>query len=622
MHRTKPMGMLLQDPSVPELHTDYEFPLDTDCLMGTGSSKLTLRDSDLYDMPLYPGLDWENADLSFATLNKNGDFIDNPQFHQVNAFAVAAHALSLVETAIGREMKWKHGGPLIIRPHAFQEANAFYDPMAPSLNFGSFTSPFRRAPIWTCLSHDIVVHELGHAILDSFRPLYIHSEEADTAALHESVSDLMALFAALSHRAVVERIYAESGGDMFSPNLISGLAEEFGIGLQGVGFPYLRSALEGKHYDEAPWGPHDRSTTWTAAIYEILARLVAAAIPEEVQETLQNAPAAKQAPAAPHLQQQTQQRTPEFEAYYSKPAVRSSFTAFYDAIMVASKRVQGMMLRALQDLPPTGLTFLTLARVLYNADARLFPDDPQPREVAKEVFQQRGLWREEISLNAPGIGPEFEEAAFAGNAALMCLLHRHAEALRIPLSEGARILNPRLSTITRTLDAGNEQRGTGSKTLTERYLYYTYELLQDGCFFTPDGGFAFGKITVYKGGTLVMDENWNDIQLATDPDYWVYGEADTGEDAYDSNGKPVPAGVRAVRMAKHRFIKTYRHSLRAFRDGLVRPDGTLPSGQPALPFRVVRQSSGANLLVRHTCHFRDQLNHLLGKPQGFPFKVD
>ncbi|MEB4589822.1 hypothetical protein VSS37_02420 [Candidatus Thiothrix sp. Deng01] len=617
--QNKPMGMLLQDPSLPELRQDYQFPLDTDLLAGTGSSKLTVRDADLADMPLYQGLDWASADLSFDALNQKGNFIDNPQFHQVNAFAVAAHTLDQVEAAIGREMKWKHGGPLVIRPHAFADANAFYDPSAPSLNFGSFSSPFRRAPVWTCLSHDIVAHEFGHAVLDSFRPLYVHSEEVDTGALHESIGDLMAMFSALKHKPVVERLFAESGGDMMNPSLASGLAEEFGIGLWGVSFPFLRSALNGPNYDEAPWEIHDRSTVWTAAIYEILAGLVAKTLSPSVKEALEAAPTAKTAPIKRDMMQQTiqQARSPAFEAYYAQADVRSNFDTFFDAIVAASGRVTGMMLRALQDIPPTGVTLLTLARVLYNADARLFPDDPEPRELAKEVFQRRKLWVEEIDLNPPGIGASFEEPAHGSNAALMRAVHEHADALRIPLSEGARILNPRISTVTRTINAGKEQRGIGTKTVTERCLYYTYELLQDACIITPEGEIVMGKAAIYKGGTLVMDENWNDLQLATDPDLLPVPEEGEG------TGEPgEPVGVRAIRRAKQRFIKTHRQSLRAFRDGLVRPDGTLPNGQPALPFRVTRQSSGAGILVRNRCNLKDHLLGVAGKHAHFPFELD
>ncbi|SEA80389.1 hypothetical protein SAMN05660964_02474 [Thiothrix caldifontis] len=617
---TKPMGMLLQDPSLPDLYQDYEFPVDSDFLAGMGSSKFTIRDNDLYDMPLYQGLDWANADLSFAALNKNGNFIDNPQFHQVNTFAVAAYSLDLVEAAIGREMKWKHGAPLVLRPHAFSDANAFYDPMSPSLNFGSFTSPFRRAPVWTCLSHDIVSHELGHALLDSFRPLYVYSEEVDTGALHESVGDLMAMFTSLSHKPVVEQLFRESGGDMMNPSLASGLAEEFGIGLWGVSFPFLRSALNGPSYDMAPFEIHDRSTVWTAAIYEILATLVSEALTPTVKATLENAPVTHkpQAQMSSMRQMTIQQQDPAFEDYYTESANRSDFDAFFEAIVSASARVKGMMLRALQDIPPTGVTLLTLARVLYNADARLFPDDPHPRELAKEVFQRRMLWQEEIDINAPGIGSSFEEAFHTGNTALMKAVYENADALRIPMSEGARILSPRISTVTRTIDAAKEQRGTGSKTVTERYLYYTYEMQYESCYITPDGEIAMGMVSIYKGGTLVMDENWNDIQLTTDPDLWIYPEE-------PSEGEVPPAepvGIRAIKMAKQRFIKTHRQSLRAFRDGLVRPDGTLPSGQVALPFKVTRQSSGANVLIRNRCNLGEHLMGVAGKHAHFPFDVD
>ncbi len=610
MSHTKPMGMLLQDPSVPELFQDYQFPIATDFLTGMSSSKLTLQDTGEFGDMRYQGLDWATADLSFDTLNKNGNFIDNPQFHQVNTFAVAAYTLDLVESAIGREMKWKHNAPLVLRPHAFDEANAYYDVASPSLNFGSFTSPFRRTPIWTCLSHDIVSHELGHAILDSFRPQYVYSEEIDTGALHESVGDMMSMFTALSHRPVVERLFRESGGDMMNPSLASGLAEEFGIGLWGVSFPFLRSALNGVNYDVAPGEIHDRSTVWTAAIYEILAKLVTEAITPTAKATLQNAPTFSQSkPRRNMMQQSNPQQQMAFEDYYAQGDNQCDLDAFFNAIVAASERVKGMMLRALQDIPPTGVTFPTLARVLYNADARLFPADPHPRELAKEVFQRRMLWNEDIDLSAPGIGTRFEEASFAGNTALMRAVYENAEALRIPMSEGARILNARVSTVTRTVDAGLEQRGSGTKTVTERYLYYSYEMMIDLC---PGLGFF---ILIAKGGTLVMDENWNDLQLATDPDTLI-----TPVEQVSEGGEP--AGARIVRLAKERFTRIHHRSLRAFRDGLVDANGHLPSGEHALPFKIVKQSSGATRPVRHRCNLKDHLLGVAGKHGGFPFKLD
>lgn len=607
----KPMAMLLQDPSMSELHEDYLFPLDKDYLAGMSSSKFSVQDTDAYGIPKFQGLDWANTDTSFDAQNNQKDFIDNPQFHQINTFSVAAHTLDFVEAAMGREMKWKHGGPLVLRPHAITEPNAYYDPSAPSLNFGYFSSGFRRAPIWTCLSHDIIAHELGHAILDSFRPLYVHSEEPDTGALHESIGDLLSLFSALEHKSVVEKLYRDSGGDMKNPSLITGLAEEFGIGLQGVNFPFLRSALNGQGYNSAPEEIHERSTLWTASIYEILARLVEESLSPEVNEVLGNSPAQQQQ-CSPVF---AQQANPDFENYYAEPKNRDSFEDFFAAIIIAGRRVKGMMLRALQDIPPTGVTFPLLARVIIATDERLFPDDTGTREIAKEIFTKRELWWEEEGMPEPyipDIGEQFEELKSAGPRALMHRIHQNADALQIPLAAGATILEPVLTTVTRQLDTAHEARGTGIKTVTEHYLYFTYELLQEGCIPGPDGQPQIAMISIFKGGTLVMDENWKAIHFCTDLPML----------APEGGMPPDMAMNNALSRARRRFTKIHRQALRAYRNGLVNKAGLLPDGSTALPFKVMQRSSGHPVLMRHTCHLH---NHLQGINSGrncFPFELD
>jgi hypothetical protein len=68
---TKPMAMLLQDPSIRDaggehLHEDWPFPLDTDYLFGTGSSKFMVRDSDEFDNPVFDSWDWSDPDLALT----------------------------------------------------------------------------------------------------------------------------------------------------------------------------------------------------------------------------------------------------------------------------------------------------------------------------------------------------------------------------------------------------------------------------------------------------------------------------------------------------------------------------------------------------------------------------
>jgi hypothetical protein len=568
---TKLMAMLLQDPSIRDaggehLHEDWPFLLDRDHLLGTGSSKFVVRDSNALDAPLFGSGDWSDPglDLSYAGFNQQPEerpIIDNVQFHQVNAFAVAGHTLRSFEEALGREITWRHGGPLVIRPHAFDGANAYYDPAAPSLNFGFFASPFRPGTVFTCLSHDIVAHELGHAILDSFRPLWLYSEDLDVPALHESVGDLLALFSALEHPPVVERIFKESGGDMRRPTLVSGLAEEFGIGLQGSGTAYLRSALEGLPYPEADKQAHARSTTWTAAIYDVLVALV---------DTMTSG-----------AEDTTQQ---------------SGFEEFKVAVVTATKRLRRMMLRALSYAPPTGITMPMLARVLYDADQRLFPDDPESRDIARQVFEQRGLWDPALDLTPPGIGPNFQEWASLGPGARAALVAGHAHALRIPTGAGVRLLAPTLTTAVREADA--QKDGVQAGAVTERYLHYAYELIFDMVVEGPLGLEVIGA-SVFFGGTLVMDEDWNDVLLATDPPI-------TTEDL--ATDDPT---TTALQRALERFESLHHAALQTIRGNAVpAPDSSgerVLYDQPGCPFVVRTVGDGGVRFVRRRCDMADHL---------------
>ncbi|MGY1690616.1 hypothetical protein [Geodermatophilus sp. SYSU D01105] len=567
---TKPMAMLLQDPSIRGadgecLHEDWPFPLDTDHLLGSGSSKFVVRDTDQFDNPVFDSGDWSDPGLTltydeFNRAPGERPLLENAQFHQVNAFAVAGHTLRAFEEALGRQIQWRHGGPLVIRPHAFEGANAYYDGMSPSLNFGYFRSPIRSATVWTCLSHDIVAHELGHAVFDSFRPLFLYSAELDAAALHESLGDLLALFSALEHPPVVERIFADSGGDMRRPTLVSGLAEEFGIGLRGSGSAYLRSALEGPPYDEADKEPHARSTVWTAAVYDILVELVDAVLETDCPD----------------------------------PERRRDLESFEQAVVTATRRLRRMTLRALSYAPPTGVTMPVLARVMYEADRRLFPNDALSRDIAQRVFARRALWDEGLVFTAPGIGLNFQDWDALSPSARAALVAHHADALRIPAGPGIRLLAPQLTTAVREADAARSGVETGA--VTERYLHYAYEYVVQQEVLGENGPELVG-VSVFNGGTLVLDDCWNDVLLVTDPPVWT-------EDLAAEN----PA-QSAFRRAVDRFQETHRSalgSLRAPRTDSAAGDRVLVD-RPGCPFAVKAVGGGALRFVRRRCDIADHL---------------
>lgn len=131
----------------------------------------------------------------------------NPGFHAQNVYAIVMRTLARFEFALGRRISWGfYGHQLKIAPHAFSEANAFYSERDQALLFGYF--PGSRREVHSCLSHDVIVHETTHAILDGIRPQFTDPSSPDQAAFHEGFADVVALLSVFSLRGVVEAALA------------------------------------------------------------------------------------------------------------------------------------------------------------------------------------------------------------------------------------------------------------------------------------------------------------------------------------------------------------------------------------------------------------------------------
>ena len=122
----------------------------------------------------------------------------NPRFHAQMVYAVASKVHAAFRQALGREPGWSFShGPqparLRIYPLGAAEENAWYDPDAGELRMGYFERPDTGWVI-TALSHDIVAHELTHALLDSQRPHFMEPTSFDVPGFHEGFADLVALF--------------------------------------------------------------------------------------------------------------------------------------------------------------------------------------------------------------------------------------------------------------------------------------------------------------------------------------------------------------------------------------------------------------------------------------------
>jgi hypothetical protein len=152
----------------------------------------------------------------------------DPRFHQQMVYAVVTETVQHFEAALGRRIHWRRGGTdqnifqLNIFPHAMISANAFYSPKARGILFGYFRAdpddPGRNLPgqtVFTCLSHDIVVHETTHAIIDGIRGHFTEQTNPDVPALHEAFADLVALFRHFTHREVLLDTIQRTGGALY-----------------------------------------------------------------------------------------------------------------------------------------------------------------------------------------------------------------------------------------------------------------------------------------------------------------------------------------------------------------------------------------------------------------------
>ncbi|TLM81008.1 MAG: hypothetical protein FDZ75_08110, partial [Actinobacteria bacterium] len=261
-----PVDVYLQDPSVtaqarldpdPRISARVEWnpisaidiPCEPDLQRGPTSARFTVVDFDPHTGRGADPAEWDPDRRAFYVPRKReklyltAEHADLPQFHQVNVWAVAQSVLGMYENAaiLGRPIAWGfEGNRLRLLPHVGGLPNAAYDRDRRAIHFGYFDSAGKR--VYTCLSHDIIAHETGHAVLDGLRPLYSADTSLQTAAFHEFAADLTAILAAFLNNELRFQAIQQSEGDMQRDQVISGLAEEFGN--YSHGRPYLRSAQD------------------------------------------------------------------------------------------------------------------------------------------------------------------------------------------------------------------------------------------------------------------------------------------------------------------------------------------------------------------------------------------
>lgn len=302
----------------------------------------------------------------------------DPQFHQQMVYAVAMRTLEHFDRALGRVVYFRGQRRLRLVPHAFQGRNAFYHPGLRAVLFGYFRasadSPGENLPgqfIFTCLSHDIVAHEVTHAVVDRLRPHFNVAINDQVRAFHEAYADLVAVFQRLTYRDLVRRALQDARGNLAQSKLLSNIAAQFGEGL-GSGRA-LRTALDQKTRVPDVREEHDLGAVLVAAIFEGFQKTYEERTADLVR--ISTGGTGVLPPGALH---------PDLVARLTIECCRTA------------QSVLTMCIRALDYLPPAAVTFAAFLRALVTADWELNPhDEVGLRAAVIEACRRRAIFATE-----------------------------------------------------------------------------------------------------------------------------------------------------------------------------------------------------------------------------------
>lgn len=348
----------------------------------------------------------------------------DPKFHQQMVFGVAMNVIDHFERALGRRALWsgrpKKGAKgnaskpqyvqrLRIYPHALREANAYYSPDRKALLFGYFPAEvddpqvMPGGMVFTCLSHDVIAHEMSHALLDGLHPHFAEPSNPDVLSFHEAFADLVALFLHFSHTEVLEHEIGRTRGELASKNLLGQLAQEFGRSIGRYGS--LRDAIgeidpETREWRPKPpdrnalrttWEPHARGAILVAAVFDAFLTIYRARTEDLLRIATQGSGILR--PGALH---------PDLVSRLAREAATSA------------EHVLGICIRALDYCPPVDIRFGDYLRAMITADIDAVPDDKlRYRTAFIEAFQRRGIYPDDVRTLSeqslvwrPSRGPE------------------------------------------------------------------------------------------------------------------------------------------------------------------------------------------------------------------------
>jgi hypothetical protein len=326
----------------------------------------------------------------------------DPRFQNQMIYAVCSSVYAAFKAALGRDPVWGFDrqedneeldpGTLTLFPRAFKTRNAHYDKSNGSLNFGYFAAKdtangfMQGECVFTCLSHDVVVHELTHALLDGMRAHFTIPTQIDVLAFHEAFADLVSVFQHFSYREVVLAAIKKSRGKVTGAlltDLARPLAESAGLSADRPSA--LRRAIDD------PRQPPEKRLRYNQKleVHELGSVLVLAVFDAFNTVYLRK------------VERYIRLASGGFGRLGEFPADLQAILA-EEASQLASQFLS-ICIRAIDYCPPVDLEFGDFLRAVITADRELVPDDRWGyREAWIDAFRERGI----LPLNVEALDEE------------------------------------------------------------------------------------------------------------------------------------------------------------------------------------------------------------------------
>lgn len=308
----------------------------------------------------------------------------DPRTHQQIVYAVASSVIERFERYLGRRFRWRGDEKLSLVPHAFEGRNAYFDPTRKAVLFGYYRAdlkdPGANLPgqmIFTCLSSDIIAHEVTHALVHRLRRHFSVATNPDVFAWHEAFADLIALFQHFAYTDVVLDAIASTSGSIQHGAALFDLASEFGQST-GRGAALRRAidpnvpagVLRTPDRYHAATEPHERGACFVGAVFDAYLDRYQAA----VADLLRLATGGAVGLSSGRLH-------PDLVARVGAEAIRTA------------DRYLGMVVRAFDYLPPVDVTFGDVVQAIVTSDHSLYPTDQLGlRGNLIEALRRRGIY--------------------------------------------------------------------------------------------------------------------------------------------------------------------------------------------------------------------------------------